>query len=307
MTNGKQRPLGVHSLDHFTLAVPDLDAAEKFFRAFGLDVERGAARLCLRCFGSEHVWADIIREQRKKLKSVRFGIFPEDEKAFKERLGPVAADRPIRALGTSMWIKAPDGLCVEVAVSGKTSPDEKVECGLPPLYSPARGTGPRSAMGMIRPRRLAHLALFSKSVPEAISFYQEYLGLRLSDKSGDDVAFMHGPHGSEHHMVALARSAGPGLHHSSWEVRSIAEIGQGAMQMEEAGYPSGWGVGRHVLGSNYFYYARDPWGSYAEFSADMDFIAAGSGWEALDSPPEDSFYQWGPRPPEDFGTNYELA
>ena len=141
---------------------------------------------------------------------------------------------------------------------------------------------------------------------QAIAFYGDKLGLRLSDRSGDDVAFLHGPHGSDHHMIALGRSVGPGLHHCSWDVGSVAEVGQGAAQMERAGFTQGWGVGRHVLGSNYFHYVRDPWGSYSEYSADMDYIPAGMDWPGGDHPGEDSFYQWGPPPPEDFVRNYEV-
>ena len=56
----------------------------------------------------------------------------------------------------------------------------------------------------------------------------------------------------------------------------------------------GWGSGRHVLGSNYFHYVRDPWGSYAEFSFDIDYIPVDHDWQSGDHPPEDSFYVWGP-------------
>jgi catechol 2,3-dioxygenase len=79
------------------------------------------------------------------------------------------------------------------------------------------------------------------------------------------------------------------------------------MQMADAGYTQGWGLGRHVVGSNYFHYVRDPWNSYAEYSADIDYIPAGQDWPPSDHPDEDSFYQWGPPPPEDFANNYELA
>lgn len=77
--------------------------------------------------------------------------------------------------------------------------------------------------------------------------------------------------------------------------------------MMQAGYRQGWGVGRHVLGSNYFYYVRDPWGSYAEYSFDIDYIAPGQSWPASDHPPEDSLYVWGPDVPEDFVLNTELT
>jgi hypothetical protein len=60
-----------------------------------------------------------------------------------------------------------------------------------------------------------------------------------------------------------------------------------------------------VLGSNYFYYARDPWGSFAEYSFDIDFVPAGAAWPSGDYPPEDSFYLWGPAVPEWFVVNTE--
>ncbi|MDM7928822.1 VOC family protein [Blastomonas fulva] len=299
--------VGVHSLDHFTLTVPDLDEAHHFYSVFGLDVRRAGALLHLRTFGSDHVWADIIHGESKQLKAIRFGIYEKDAALFSERLAGIVCNRPDGVKGTGIWVRSPDGLPIELAVVPKSSPDEKAHFALPPRISALRGAAPRHLLGTVKPRRLAHLAIFTSSVPHSIGFFQDNLGLRLSDRSGDGVAFMHGPHGSEHHMIALAGSDGVGLHHSSWDVGSIAEIGQGAMQMQTAGFSSGWGLGRHVLGSNYFYYARDPWGSYAEYSADMDFIPAGTQWQSSDSPAEDSFYQWGPPPPADFSTNYETS
>jgi hypothetical protein len=71
------------------------------------------------------------------------------------------------------------------------------------------------------------------------------------------------------------------------------------------GYAHGWGVGRHVLGSNYFYYVRDPWGSYAEYTFDIDFVPHDVDWLPADHPPEDSLYVWRPALPEDFITNHE--
>ena len=65
---------------------------------------------------------------------------------------------------------------------------------------------------------------------------------------------MHGIHGSDHHLLALVKSSAPGFHHCSWDVSSINDIGLGAMRMADKGYTKGWGLGRHVLGSNYFHY-----------------------------------------------------
>ena len=65
--------------------------------------------------------------------------------------------------------------------------------------------------------------------------------------------------------------------------------------------------GRHVIGSNYFRYVRDPWGSFAEYSYDIDFIPADVEWKAADHEPADSFYVWGPPVPDYFIVNHETA
>src|SRR3546814_8251050 len=49
-------------------------------------------------------------------------------------------------------------------------------------------------------------------------------------------------------ISGVMKSSGPGLHHTSWVVRGIDEIGLGMEQMLAKGYKYGWGVGRHVLG-----------------------------------------------------------
>ena len=148
-----------------------------------------------------------------------------------------------------------------------------------PAAPPAAGHGAapaRSKAGTVRPRRLSHILMFSSDVPRSVRFYADTLGLRLSDHSGDIIAFLHGAHGSDHHMIAFAKSDGPGLHHSSWDVATLDDVGLGMQQMMDRGHTHGWGVGRHVIGSNYFRYIRDPWGSFAEYSYDIDFIPATS-------------------------------
>jgi catechol 2,3-dioxygenase-like lactoylglutathione lyase family enzyme len=297
---------GVHSLDRFTLAVPDLDQAESFYRSFGLAVERQEATLLLRTFGSPHIWAEIIQGADKKLLGLRFGIYAADIPRFADRLRH-AGQLDDRHAIDGLSLHSPDGLRIELAVAAKSSPDAKTELTHAARHDDIRGAAPRSGVTPVRPTRLAHVALFTRDVSEAVDFFTDTLGLRLSDRSEDDVAFMHGIHGSDHHMIALARSDGPGLHHCSWDVPTVAHIGSGAAQMADAGYARGWGLGRHILGSNYFHYVRDPWGSYAEYSADMDYVPAGSDWPSGNHPGVDSFYQWGPPPPDDFVTNYEAA
>ena len=137
-----------------------------------------------------------------------------------------------------------------------------------------RGAPFRRDVARVTPRRLAHVLLFTRDVEKAVQFYTRTLGLRLSDRSGDGIAFLHGIYGSDHHMIAFVKSSAPGLHHLSWDVGSVDDIGRAAMHMLDKGFARGWGLGRHVLGSNFFHYVGDPWGSFSEYSAGIDFVPA---------------------------------
>ncbi|MFJ5254023.1 VOC family protein [Pseudomonas sp. NPDC088414] len=169
-----------------------------------------------------------------------------------------------------------------------------------------RGATTRDGLPQVRPRRLSHVLLFTPDVLGALHFYEQALGLKLSDKSLDIIAFSHAPHGCDHRLVAFAKSSAKGWHHAAWEVDSIDEVGTGAVQMAAAGHTKGWGTGRHCLGSNYFHYVQDPWGSFCEYSADMDYIGEGSEWPAGDYPPENSLYLCGPDVPDNFIFNTEV-
>jgi catechol 2,3-dioxygenase-like lactoylglutathione lyase family enzyme len=302
--------LGVHSLDHFTFMVPDVAEAEQFYRAFGLDLREEGGALSLYTYGHPHRWGAVVEGARKKLHHISFGIFEDDMPKFRERLEQRRIERldpPPGFESNGIWLRDHDGNLIELRVAEKSSPNEK--SSFINISSPAgeRGASNRSKAPSVRPRRLAHILIFTRDVPKGIAFYREVLGMRLSDRSGELIAFMHGIHGSDHHMIAFAKSDAPGMHHSSWDVSGIHDIGLGALQMANKGFTRGWGLGRHVLGSNYFHYVRDPWGSYSEYSSDIDYIAADQTWEDGDHPPEDSFYFWGPEPPQDFAHNYEAA
>ncbi len=312
VTQQPRRPgeLGVHSVDHFNFVVPDLKAAQTFYTDFGLDVREEGNSLGLYTAGNDHRWGRVGEGGSKKLSYLSFGAYEEDLGPLRSRLqkaGVPQLDPPSGFPTNGVWFRDPDGTLIEIGVAEKSSPNEKsvvFNASSPPGV---QGSTARSKAPFIRPRRLAHILIFTSDVLRSIEFYHRILGLRLSDRSGDGVAFMHGIHGSDHHMVAFAKSNGPGLHHLSWDVASIHEVGLGAMQMADRGFADGWGMGRHVLGSNYFHYVRDPWGSYSEYSSDIDYIPVDCDWNSDDHPGHDAFYVWGPNPPADFVHNHEMG
>lgn len=300
--------LGVHSLDHFALTVPDLEAARRFYSTFGLRVAEEGNTLGLYIDAQPHRWGVMSEGPRKQHGFMSFGIFEDDVAGFRRRLqdqGVKQLDPPAGHQTNGIWLRDHDGNLIELFVAPKTSPGGKSEVWIASAAGGVRGAPGRSAAPKVGPRRFAHMLLFTTDVMKAIDFYSRVLGLRLSDRSGEIIAFMHGIHGSDHHMVAFAKSPAPGHHHYSWDVGSVNDIGLGALQMLNGGYDKGWGLGRHVLGSNYFHYVRDPWGSYCEYSCDIDFVPHTCDWDAGDHVVEDSIYIWGPNLPEDFVHNYE--
>lgn len=276
-------PLAVHSIDEFAISVPDLAVARHFYLSFGLDVREEGGRLGLYTHGHPHRWGRVLGGQpRKKLLWLGFGTHAGDLARFAQAFGaagiaPLAP--PPGADPGGLWIASPDGVAVRVREAPKCSPSRPAPREALPPAAAGAGRAPSSRdAGTVRPLYLSHLLLFTPDVQAALAFCCERLGLRLSDRCGSIIVFLHTPHGSDHHLIAFAKSHAPGLHHSSWCVPSIDAVGHGMSQMAGAGYAEGWGVGRHVLGSNHFRYVRDPWGSYAEYSFDIDFVPEGTTW-----------------------------
>ena len=310
--NKRPGELGAHSMSEFHIVVPDLQNAQDFYDAFGLDVREEGNNLGLYTFGNPHRWGVLSEGGLKKLNVMTYSVFEEDFEPMKKRIeeqGVKLFDAPAGIDSNGIFFHDPNGFVIELKVGEKTTPDAKVNFGGLDASGPAdkQASWGRAEKPEARPVRFAHMLAFVSDVQQTIDFYSRTLGLRLSDRTGDVIAFMHGIHGSDHHMFAFAYSGGrpPGLHHVSWDMGSINGIGLGAMAMADRGYTKGWGLGRHVLGSNYFHYMQDPWGTWCEFSADIDYISVKHDWDAKDHPAEDGIYVWGPEIPEDFLHNYD--
>jgi catechol 2,3-dioxygenase-like lactoylglutathione lyase family enzyme len=226
--------LGVHSLDRFVFSVPDIDVAERFYRAFGLDVRRDGNRLDLHVHANAHCWGSVFASgQPKKLQYVCFSAYDDDFDALAARFARagVTSPHPLSD-GRGVWTRDADGTPVQLVAGPKVSASVKT------MHAPAHAVvhgkpaAPnRKTAAPVRPRRLSHVLLFTPDVARQLAFYTETLGLRLSDRSGDIIAFLHGPHASDHHMIAFAKSHAPGLHHSSWDVASFDDVGLGAERM----------------------------------------------------------------------------
>lgn len=301
----------VRSFLHYALEVPDQTVGQRYYQDFGLmDATGSSDAVRLRAAPQRRESVLLYGGTRKRLHHLCFGAHGDDLAAVHEslrRAGVREVDPPRGAPGGGLWVRDPDGNLVTIR-------DETPEP--PPAEPPVRLNGPGYAQRQaergaperdrpIQPRRLGHVLLFSPDIDRQLDFYTRVLGMKLSDRSRRVIAFMRCT--TDHHNLAVLSSRAPGFHHGSFEVGSVDEIQMGAMQMADRGWRPGWGLGRHVIGSNFFYYIRDPWGSFTEYYYDLDYIPEGCAWEARDFPEEDALYVWGPPVPPDFGENTEIG
>ncbi len=296
----------MHSLYGYALGVPDLEVGRAFYSQFGLRANPNGNAIELSA-GATRI-GTLLESPRRELHHLSFGIEAEDRpggsRPAQQQEGAELLDPPSGVEARpALWVRDPDGHLIELAAGPRTAPTSKSFMRV--SISDAGVPGAPEFGRLVQPRRLGHVLLFTPDVNRMLDFYSRVLGLRLSDRSGDNIAFMHGPHGSDHHMIAVARGDRPGFHHASFEVGGVDEIGMGAENMLQHGHRAGWGFGRHYVGSNFFHYIRDPWGSFAEYFCDIDYIPAGSTWNVRDVKPEFSLHIWGPEVPPYFLVNYE--
>lgn len=301
----------IRSLQHFALSVPNPDAGRKFYEDFGLETRKSNGAVVMRCYGRKQDQVILLEGKQKRFHHLCLGTKASEFEATKrsiERAGHRLVDPPREYEAEGLWVHDPDGRLVNVRVAA-AAPARGGD--LWRLNTPGhiarvgkRGYPPHDMK--VRPRRLGHVLFFTPDIDRQIDFYVGALGMKLSDRAKDVVAFLRNEGASDHHVVAFLKSDRPGFHHASFEVGNIDEIGLGAERLLDAGYRNGWGLGRHVIGSNFFHYIRDPWMSLAEYFCDIDHIPA-KGWKAKDWPLDDALYIWGPNVPDDFGKNFEAA
>jgi len=294
----------ITGLHHYALAVPGLDVADEFLRAFGLETVDDHGTLLGRCPGREQEQVRMVEAPAKRLHHLSFSVAPGTLDALRERLdrhAVPAVDPPLGSPEAGLWIRDPDGTAVQLLEMDPAPPRPAT-----PVLSNIGGeyhrfdTAAWQQASDILPRRLGHALVFTPSQEPMTRFYTEVLGLAVSDRITGAVTFLNcGP--GDHHIFGFITSTHRGFHHGSYEVPSLDAIALSAVRMRDAGWDRGWGLGRHTLGSNFFHYTADPWGSWIEWFSDIDQIR--DCWIAKDwdVPP----HLWGPPVPEEFLTNLE--
>jgi catechol 2,3-dioxygenase-like lactoylglutathione lyase family enzyme len=295
----------ISGLHHYALEVPDLAVADGFLQDFGLETREKDGSLVAQCPGRDQEQVRMTEAAAKRLHHVSFTLRPDSLDSVREaleRAGVPVIEPPAGGTEDGLWVRDPDGTAVQLL-------DEAPAPARPVADVLANVGGTHQRIGVaqwqqvtsdVLPRRLGHTLLFTPEPQRMTDFYTGVLGLRVSDRIHGLVTFLNAGPG-DHHIFGFIASSHPGFHHASFEVPSIDAIALGADRMRGKGREPGWGLGRHTIGSNFFHYNPDPWGSWIEWFSDIDQID--DCWVAgeWDVPP----HLWGTPPPAAFLSNSE--
>ncbi len=122
------------------------------------------------------------------------------------------------------------------------------------------------------PRTLSHIVLFVPDVKKANDFYCNRLGFRVSDILQDAGSFLRPKVNDDHHTLLLIQTPpeAQGIDHFAFHLAGPNELMIAGSRFTELGYTTYWGPGRHIFGSNWFWYFNSPLGCHVEYDADMD-------------------------------------
>lgn len=297
----------------YTLEVPSLDDGIRFYTDAGLEAESDGKVARFRCTGQERDSIILISgASKKRLHHVALRANGLDKiAADTATAGGSVITAPDGFEEDGLWVRDPHGVVyhlVERPADAAPAAGESFEINGPGRIIRTRRSAmkPSGQYPPVRPIKLGHVLLFTPDVMASVRFVTEALGMGLTDHAQDVVAFTCARKDSDHHVIAFAKSAGSGFHHASFQVNDPDEVGRGGAALVAKSGRGDWGFGRHTVGSNFFHYIQDPWGSWFEYYADMDYIDDYALWSPTNYGPEDSMANWGPKLPPDFIHNYEV-
>lgn len=163
-----------------------------------------------------------------------------------------------------------------------TAPADLTNAPGSPPQRPVNVVGITPDMKVV-PRTLSHIVLFVPDAAKAEAFYHR-LGFRTSDRLLNAGPFLRPAGTLDHHTLFLIQAPAfmKGVEHFTFHLGSGTEVLLAGTRFVEMGYTSFWGPGRHLMGSNWFWYFNSPLGCHVEYDADMDLHDAS--WVAREAP-----------------------
>ena len=290
--------MSLHRLRSITIGVPAVDPVRSFYRDFGL-TETSAGRFETADGGEQF---QIARSARRMLLGLTVGVDDADDldraAAALARLGIETS----RGAGSLRAVEPVTAVQVELIVEPRVAqkPPLRLPLNVPGEALRVDARSPAVLAAVSKPRRLSHVVVASSDAPASKRFFLEGLGFRVSDEvPAIGASFLRCS--TDHHNLLVQPGPFPFLHHTAWEMDDVDAVGRAAAAMVAADATRHvWGLGRHGIGSNYFWYLRDPAGNFAEYTSDLDVIADADAWQVAASTGAHPLAAWGPPVPGAF-------
>jgi catechol 2,3-dioxygenase-like lactoylglutathione lyase family enzyme len=298
--------MALHRLTSVCIGVPNVAETAAYYEDFGLTrLESGRFATV---DGGEQL--RLVPSPRRRLVELGIGVADPDD------LDSVAAR--FNTIGVSFQ-QTPDSVAAVDPGTGVRvvlSIADAVDSGAVPAVGSQNAPGrtdrqtaraePIERENPVRPRKLGHVVLGSTNLAASERFFIQGVGFKVSDSIADAASFLRCS--TDHHNLLVQSAPIPFLHHTSWQVDDVDEIGRGAtalLNSDPARHV--WGLGRHHIGSNFFWYLKDPAGNFSEYYADMDCIVDDQLWKPEVWNDIRALYSWGPPVPGSFLAPDDLA
>jgi catechol 2,3-dioxygenase-like lactoylglutathione lyase family enzyme len=184
-------------------------------------------------------------------------------------------DRGVKTLADGSLETVDDlgfALGFQITVRKKISlPGEAVNSPGAPIQRPVNVIGADPGAEP-KPRSLSHVVYFVPDLEKFEAFYAQRLGFITTDRFTGVGPFMR-PAGTHEHHTLFCIQTPPfmqGCEHFTFHVGGPTELMQAGKRFSDKGYETFWGPGRHIYGSNWFWYFNSPVGCHVEYDADMD-------------------------------------
>ncbi|MFE2183519.1 VOC family protein [Streptomyces sp. NPDC059455] len=250
----------LRALRSVELRTPALTRAADFYtEVWGLEVvESDRDVVWLRGSGTEHHALSLQYAERNGLGRISFAVATpaEIDEAARRLLArgivPVAGPGPLNQVGGGYGLRFtdPEGRLIELSAN---------------VFAVA----PRGRDNAV-PVGVTHTVLNTADIDASVDFYTSVLGMRVSDWSEHQMAFLRC--NTDHHCIAFNQAEWASLNHVAYEMTSIDHFMRGLGRLRHHGITPHWGPGRHGPGNNTFSYFTDPAGLVCEYTSEVDQI-----------------------------------
>lgn len=182
-------------------------------------------------------------------------------------------DRPVTREGGVLRCQDDMGFALAFQVSVRkplSLPAEQSNAPGAPVQRPVNDIGVSPDMPAL-PRTLSHVVYFVPDSAKAEAFYTR-IGFVCTDRFEGVGPFLRPAGTPDHHTLFMIQTPPfmKGCEHFTFHMGGPTEVMLAGTRFVEKGYQSFWGPGRHLWGSNWFWYFKSPFGCNVEYDADMD-------------------------------------